>query len=390
MVEHTDNTDFLFEEISTLMKNGDYITAYNQLNNELLVNNSKAISIKAFLNYCGYVQFEPQNKSIKTLRDLSEANSQDATFFLASAYLIPGIFESINSAIPHSIDLLKKLYQQKYTKSFILYSNLLLNSGEYDRVLEVLKEAEEISSIPISEILQQKVALIMLRRESIDELPNIFNQCVELYQNHNYSICSLYANFLLNKDGDFFDPALGLKVLEEGVKHSNRDCLILKSRLLVSFSGYIKRDVNLAVGILNEIIEKNKHDHGAKLFLSQIYLQDDQFKNEAYAVDAVKLLSDSYWYCDLNAINLYLGTIIKYKIYDEKNYVAALEMKAKLEGKNNKLMFKAFKVFWLLSKPLDSALKFLVLILSFIIAFILAAIRVTFFYLSVFIRRFFK
>lgn len=390
MVEHTDNTDFLFEEISTLMKNGDYITAYNQLNNELLVNNSKAISIKAFLNYCGYVQFEPLNKSLKTLRDLSEANSQDATFFLASAYLIPGIFESINSAIPHSIDLLKKLYKQKYTKSFILYSNLLLNSGEYDRALEVLKEAEEISSIPISEILQQKVALIMLRRESIDELPNIFKQCVELYQNHNYSICSLYANFLLNKDGNFFDPALGLKVLEEGVKQNNRDCLKLKSRLLVSFTGYIKRDVNLAVGILKEIIEKNKYDHEAKLVLSQIYLQDDQFKNQSYAKEAVKLLSDSYWYCDINAINLYLGIIKKYKLLDENNFMAALEMKAKLEGKNKKIILKFLKIFRFFSKPLDAAWRFLVLILSSIIAFILASIRVAFYYLSVFIRSFFK
>lgn len=386
MVERTVNTDYLFEEIETLFKNGDYITAYNQLNNDLLAKSSKAKSLKAFLNYHGYVQFEPVDQSLKTLRDLSEANSKDVAYLLAGIYLIPGIYESINSAIPHSLNLLKKLYKQKYTKSFTLYSKLLLTIGDYDSALVVLREAENISSIPISDIITQKAAIFTQKHEYTDKIPHIFSQCEELYQNGNHSLCPLYATFLLNKNSGFFNLSLGLKVLEEGVMHNNRECLILKSRLLVSFDGYIKRDVNLAVRILKEIIKKNKHDHEAKLVLSQIYLMEEQFKNHNYEKKIVKLLSDVVWYCDLNAINLYLSTIKKYQLYDEKNFIQALEMKAKLEGKNKKVQFKIFKFFWFLSKPLDAVWKFLVLILSFIIAFILASLRVAFFFLNNLIR----
>ncbi len=390
MVEHSEDIDSLFDEISLLIKNGDYGAAYSILDNEILVNDLRATSCKAFLNYCGYVQFEPKEKSLKTLQDLSKTNSQDSTYFLASAYLLPGIFESINSATPQSLELLEELYKQKYTKSFMLYSNLLLKSGEYDRALEVLKEAEGISSIPISDIFQQKTAVIMNSHECIDELPNIFKQCAELYNNGNHSICSLYTSFLLNKDGEFFDLSLGLKVLEEGGLQNDRGCLILKSRLLVSFSGYIKRDVDLAVSILKGILKKNTHDQEARLILSQIYLLDDQYKNSNYAKEVVKLLSDSFWYCDLSSINLYLSTIEKYKLFDEENFVRALETKAKLEGKNNWLFFKAYKIVWLLSKPLDAAWRILISIIALLFGLILAAVRVVTFFLSFFIRRIFR
>ena len=391
MTDSGKNTELLFEEIYKLVKNRDFANAYQKLDSEQLkADDDRVKSFKAFLNYCEFVKFESKDKSIKTLRDLSIANSPYATFFLASAYLIPGIYKSLNAAIPESIQLLENLYNQKFSKSFLLYANLLIHTGKYEQAWEVLREAESNRSTPISEIIKLKLVFIGKTNKKIDQLPKIFRECIDQYNSGNHSVCSSYASFLLDKNGQFFDPSLGIRVIEEGSLQNENSCLMLKAKLLISHSGYIKRDANRAVTILKEIIKNDKYDQGSRLLLSQIYLQTEEYKNSGYEKEVVKLLSDSFWYCDLGSINLYLATIQKYHLYDEKNYVKALEMKAKLEGKNSKLSLKLFKILLFLSKPIGAAWHIIVLIISFVLAFILATLRIIPYYLSVFIRRIFK
>ena len=391
MADSVKKTELLFKEIYKLIKNRDFTSAYQKLDSaQLVADDDRVRSYKAFLNYCGFVQSEPKDKSIKTLRDLSKANSPDATFLLASVYLIPGIYESLNAAIPESIQLLENLYKQKFSKSFLLYANLLIHTRIYEQAWEILEEAEGNPSIAISGVIQQKLAVIRQTNKYLEQLPNIFEQCVNQYNNGNFSVCSSYASFLLDKNGEYFDPSCGIRVIEEGVLHNDNSCSILKANLLVSHSGYIKRDVNLAVTLLKEIIKNDKYDQGSRLLLSQIYLQSEEYKNSGYEEEVIKLLSESFWYCDLSSINLYLATIKKYQLFDEKNFFKALEMKSKLEGKNKKLFFTFYKLFWSFGKIIDAVWKVIIFIISFILAAIFASIRVFFFYLSVFIRRIFK
>ena len=134
--------DDTFVEVKALLDKRNYEAAYKKLDSEELSCHPKASAIKAFLNYCEYVQYIPKDKALESLRKLSQANSDEATLLLAKAYMLPGIYESLPVAIPHVLSLAKVLYEKENAQGAILYADLLRVNKNYDDAWGVLEEAK--------------------------------------------------------------------------------------------------------------------------------------------------------------------------------------------------------------------------------------------------------
>lgn len=382
--------DDTFVEVKALLDKRNYEAAYKKLDSEKLSNHPKASAIKAFLNYCEYVQYIPKNKALESLRKLSQANSDEATLLLAKAYMLPGIYESLPVAIPHVLSLAKVLYEKENAQGAILYADLLRVNKNYDDAWIVLEETKSFENVELASIYTIQKNVINESQNHLDYLPQLFKQCHEEYIKGNKGICFAYTQFLLEEKSDFFNPTLALQVLDEGIMENNYACKLLKASSLVSFVWYIKRDLDQAVIILRKLIDEDKHEQTAKVLLSQIYMSDKKYQTPEYGNEVVQLLGSIIWYGNLHGLNLLLATIKHYRLVDSEYYIEALKAKAKLEGKyGNK--FKVFNFFYKnIAPPIDFIWNKSFLIISYIIAFIFASVRLLIFYIPNLIRLFFK
>jgi hypothetical protein len=382
--------DDTFVEVKVLLGKRNYEAAYKKLDSEKLSNHPKASAIKAFLNYCEYVQYIPKDKALESLRKLSQANSDDATLLLAKAYMLPGIYESLPVAIPHVLSLAKVLYEKENAQGAILYADLLRVNKNYDDAWVVLEETKSFENVELAAIYTIQKNVINESQNHLDYLPLLFEQSVEEYQKENKAIFSVYLQFLLSKESEFFNPSLGLQVLEEGILVNNYACKLLKASLLVSHEWYVKRDSEEAELILRKLIGDDRHEQTAKVILSQIYMSDKKYQSPEYGNEVVQLLGSIIWYGNLHGLNLLLATIKHYRLVDNEYYLDALKAKAKLEGKYGK-KFKVFNfVYKYVSTPIDFIWNKSFLIISYIVAFIFASIRFLIFYVPALIRNFLK
>lgn len=382
--------DDTFVEVKALLDKRNYEAAYKKLDSEELSCHPKASAIKAFLNYCEYVQYIPKDKALESLRKLSQANSDEATLLLAKAYMLPGIYESLPVAIPHVLSLAKVLYEKENAQGAILYADLLRVNKNYDDAWGVLEEAKSFESAELASVYTIQKNVINESQNHLDYLPLLFEQSGEEYQKGNKAIFSVYLQFLLSKESEFFNPSLGLQVLEEGILENNYPCKLLKASLLVSHEWYVKRDSEEAELILRKLIDDDKHEQTAKVMLSQIYMSDKKYQTPEYGNEVVQLLGSIIWYGNLHGLNLLLATIKHYRIGDSEYFLDALKAKAKLEGKyGNK--FKVFNFFYKnIAPPIDFIWNKSFLIISYIIAFIFSSVRFLIFYIPYWIRNFLK
>jgi hypothetical protein len=382
--------DDTFVEVTALLEKRNYEAAYIKLDSEKLSSHPKSPATKAFLNYCGYVQFVPKEQALESLRNLSKNNSDYATLLLAQAYLLPGAYESLQIAVPHALSLAKVLYEKENTQGAILYADLLKVNKNYDHAWSILEEVKSFEEVNLASIYTRQKAIISESQNHLDYLPLLFEQSGEEYRKGNKAIFSVYLQFLLSKDTEFFNPSLGLQVLEEGILENNYACKLLKASLLVSHEWYIKRDLEEAELILRKLIDDDKHEQTAKVLLSQIYMSDKKYQTPEYGNEVVQLLGSIIWYGNLHGLNLLLATIKHYRIGNSEYFLDALKAKAKLEGKyGNK--FKVFNFFYKnIAPPIDFIWNKSVLIISYIIAFIFASVRFLIFYIPNLIRLFFK
>jgi len=384
------NIDDIFVEVKALLERNEYEVAYKKLDSDQLSNQPKASALKAYLNYCEYVEYIPKYQALESLRNLSQNNSDDATFLLAKAYLIPGVYESLPVAIPHALLLAKILYEKENPQGAILYADLLRVKKHYEDAWIILEEAKSFEKADLAAVYTIQKAVIKESKNYLDYLPQLFEQCREEYSKGNKVIYSVYLQFLLNKDSEFFNPSLGLKVLEEGVLENDYACKILKASLLVSFEWYIKRDLEQAEIILKKLLNENKHEQTARILLSQIYTGEKKYQTIEKGKEAVQLLARNIWYGNLLSLNLLLATIKYYHLFDSECFLDALKMKAKLEGKYKKTRFRVIGFLWKAAKPIDIFYKSCTLVISYILAFIFASVRFVIFYIPNLIRLFLK
>ncbi len=384
------NIDDAFVEVGALLKRREYEIAYKKLDSGKLSSNPKARATKAFLNYCEYVQYTPKRQALESLRELSKNNSDHATNLLAKAYMLPGAYESLSVAIPHAFILAKALYEKRNSQGAILYAELLRGQKHYDEAWDVLEEAKSFEKINLATIYSIQKNIINESQNHLDYLPQLFEQCCVQYKKGNKEIYSVYMQFLLNKDSEFFNPALGLQVLEKGIVEDDYVCKLLKASLLASFEWYMKRDLEQAVMILRKLINDDRHEQTARIMLSQIYMSDKKYQTLEYGKEVVQLLAGNIWYSDLQNINLLLAIIVRYNLTDSEYFLDAVKMKAKLEGKYSSLKFRIFGLFLKIIKPIGIIYSSFVLIMSYILAFILASARLLIFYIPNLIRQFFR
>jgi hypothetical protein len=384
------STDDTFVEVKALLGKRNYEAAYKKLDSEKLSNHPKASAIKAFLNYCEYVQYIPKDKALESLRKLSQANSDDATLLLAKAYLLPGAYESLQISVPHALALAKALYEKENTQGAILYVDLLKVSKSFDNAWSILEEVKSFEEVNLASIYTRQKAIISESQNHLDYLPQLFEQCREEYKKGNKEIFFVYIQFLLEEKSNFFNPTLALQVLEEGFLENIYACKLLKASLLCSSVWFVKRDLDQAVIILRKLIDDDKHEQTAKVMLSQIYMSDKKYQTPEYGNEVVQLLGSIIWYGNSHGLNLLLATIKHYHLVDSEYYFDAIKAKAKLEGKYN----KKFKLLDFVHKNVASPIDFIwsksFLIISYIIAFIFASIRFLIFYVPTLIRNFLK
>jgi hypothetical protein len=385
------STDDIFAEVKILLASRDYECAYEVLERVELSNNPKASAIKAFLNYCEYVQCIPKDQALESLKKLSQENCDDATYLLATTFMLPGIYESLPVAIPYALSLCKVLYEKENAKGAILYADLLRVTKNYDDAWIILEDAKSFDEVELASIYTIQKNIINESQNHVAYLPKLFRKCEDEYKKGNKVIFSVYLQFLLNKDSEFFNLAFGLQVLEEGILENNYACKILKAILLTSFEWYVKRDIEEAEVILREIINEDKNEVTAKIILSQIYMNDKKYRTPEHGKEVIQLLGSIIWYGNLPSTNLLLATIKHYKLFDSEYFLDALKAKAKLEGKYSATKFMLFKFFYkTVATCVDSIWKISVLIVSYFAAFILASVRVLIFYIPNLIRLWFK
>jgi hypothetical protein len=382
--------DDAFFEVKALLDKRNYEAAYHKLDSEKLTNHPKSPATKAFLNYCGYVQFVPKEQALESLRSLSRNNSDYATLLLAQVYLLPGVYESLQIAAPHALSLAKVLYEKENAKGAFLYVDLLRGNKNYDDAWSVLEGVKSFEKVNFASIYTRQKQIINESHNHLNYLPQLFEQCHEEYIKGNKEICFVYAHFLLEEKSDFFNPKLALQVLDEGIVENNYGCKILKASLLGSSAWYIKRDLDQAVIILKKLINDDKHEQTAKVILSQIYMSDKKYETPEYGNEVVQLLGSIIWYGNLQGLNLLLATIKHYHLVDSEYYFSALKAKAKLVGKYN-TKFKLFDfVHRNIAPPLDFIWRTSLFIVSYFLALIFASVRFLIFYIPNLIRLFLK
>ena len=168
-------------------------------------------------------------------------------------------------------------------------------------------------------------------------------------------------------------------------------CKLLQAAFLVSYIWFIKRDVAKAVRILDKIISEDKHNQSARILLSSIYMTDKEYKTIEYGKRVVQLLADNIWYCNLDGINLLIGTINHYRLVNNDCYFDACEMRAKLLGKDRKILVQLIKfIDKYVGRPIDFIWKIFFVSLSYAIALVFGSVRFLIFYVPNLIRMLFR